>query len=141
MFVLGFFSALSNFMTYRMKTIFAVLFVAALCCAGLVRANKSRLWRDTIYRSDVQGVVVLPSGQRFPTNQWVATGHRRPLSVASGPSPGEFLLINRNNTEIAVIEFDGRQYAAVIQDYTLAKPNYVAEFWLRLGDEVESNKI
>ncbi len=108
----------------------AVLLVAAAFFAG----NELRLWRDTIFHSNAGGTIVLPSGHRLPTNQWIVFPSGIPeigfLQIGDGHSRRQHVIQNHDSSQLATLATATKSAPAVVVNFTGVGPDGYREFWV-----------
>jgi hypothetical protein len=108
----------------------AVLLIAAALFAG----NHFRLWRDTIFHSKAGGTIVLPSGHRLPTNQWLVYPADVPefgfLQIGDGRSRRQHVIQNHDSDHLATLVTPTKSAPVVVTNFKAVGPTFYREFWV-----------
>ena len=128
-------------MRFSLRTALAIFVVLAFCCAVVLRIERHRLWRDTIFHCSDSGVIQLYSGKRFKTNQWYNCDKNLDnLSLLLSETKGEYLIVEDENLdEPATILVRGRRHLAVVTSHT-SHSRGIDEYQIRIGKVVKSDR-
>jgi len=105
-----------------------------LVMVGLFAGNECRLWRDTIFHSKAGCTLVLPSGHRLPTNQWILYPAGVPeigfLQIGDGHSRRQHVIQNLDSSQLATLVTPTKSAPVVVASFKAVGPNGYREFWV-----------
>ena len=118
------------------KVRFAVLGVFGLTAILLALFLNMQAGGDTIFYSNSNAIIVLPNGDRIPTNSWFTWGDR--ADVAFLPiENNEFQLIESTpGNAVASLESSGRTYELIVFEASSRSPGNIRQYWVRPGSEI-----
>ena len=102
---------------------------------------KLPLWRDAIFHTDDDAVLVMASGAEFPTNRWFVRGDQLRFSILQDNRDGtiiaEYLVENYEKDQKAQLRIGDNEYWAILVRSRFQSSNNHSEWWLKPGDRIE----
>ena len=96
------------------------------------------LQTDTIIYFEKSCTVRLPNGRRVTTNRWFNRDDIPEWVFFCTDVENEYFLCdNSDTTKVAVLQYNGEEYPAVVVAYRIEGPNYRGEYWIRSGKRLE----
>ena len=98
------------------------------------------LQTDTIIYFEKSCTIRLPNGRRVTTNRWFKRDDIPEWAFLCTDVKNEHLLCdNSDTTKVAVLQYNGEEYPAVVVAYRIEGPNYRGEYWIRSDNRLDSN--
>ncbi len=125
-----------------MKTRISIILLVVVLFVGAWGAwVKLPLWRDAIFHTDNDAVLVMASGAEFPTNRWFVRGDQLRFSIFQDNREGkivvEYLVENYEEDQKARLRIGDSEYWAILVRSRFQSSNNHCEWWLKPGDRME----
>ena len=124
-----------NRLQYGLKTL-----LVAFTLVGIGIVVVQWLQTDTIIYFEKSCTVRLPHGRRITTNRWFKRDDIPEWAFLYTDVKNEHLLCdNSDTTKVAVLQYNGEEFLAVVVAYRIEGPIYRGEYWIRSDNRLDSN--
>lgn len=99
------------------------------------------MWRNVIFHTDDDAILVMASGAEFPTNRWLVRGDQLKFAVLQDNRDGRvisnYLVENYEEDQKARLRIGGKEYWAILDRSRFQSSSDHEEGWLKPGDRLE----
>lgn len=116
-------------MKFGVKTVFVAMVFAAIGASTVAWYSK-----DTIFRSQVAGELMLPDGKSLPVNRWITFGGEG-LRYLGPFEDDQWRLVYPSVNGDQVVHFVTTEghFETIVTDFKINGPEYRGEYWIRQG--------